>query len=1070
MTEQEQLEQAIATLEAQRAILGDAAADASIAAMREKLAALESLASADQQRKQVTVLFADVSGFTAMSETMDAEQVTDLINDLWQCLDAAIVAHGGVIDKHMGDAVMALWGVDEAREDDPERAIRAALDMQTELGAFREAHDMQLAMRIGLNTGLVLLGAVGTTGEFSAIGDTVNLASRLEHAAPVGGVLVSHETYRHVRGVFDVLPQEPITVKGKARPVQTYVVQRAKPRAFRVPTRGVEGIETRTVGRDAELLMLQNTFRDTVEDAETCVVTVVGEAGVGKSRLLYEFENWIELLPEQVYYLKGRATPEMRTIPYGIIRDLFALRFEILESDSTATVLEKLRARMADILRPDQADLVGHLVGFDFSASQAVQNLLGSPSFKELAIAYLINYIRAMASEPTVMFLEDVHWADDSSLDLLDYLVTRIPDARLLVVCLARPLLFERRPNWGEGREAHTRLELRPLSRRAARALVDEILQKVVHVPDDLRTLVVEGAEGNPFYVEELIKMLIEDGVILRGEERWRVEFDRLAQVRVPPTLTAVLQARLDSLPWEEKALLQRASVVGRLFWDATVSVLRAASDHVLDVSSSLEAVRARELVFRHERSAFAGVAEYVFKHAVLRDVTYETVLLKLRRVYHRQVAEWLEARGGERVGEFAGLIADHYERAGEVQRAVEWLRRAGEAAYQTSTYREAVAVFERALALLPEQHQSERAALLVSAGNAYIPLGEHATARERLEAGWALAQQADDHRMAAEALNGLSLTACEQGAFDKARHFAAEALELARLVADRRLEAHALRELGNSALNQGDYGEAVRCHEASLTLCGELGDRVGIAASLNSLGNVARDQGDSATAMRRYEESLAICREMGDRRAIAVRLNNLANVATTQGDYAAAVPRYAESLTISQEIGDRRGEYIVLTNLGFVAQYQGDYPTAMRRCQDALVICREIEDRFGIAACLDLLGFTAALAGNDDSARRYLREGLVEAMAIGVLSIALDILAGLAQLRARAGDPVPAAEWVGLSLHHPASTSDVIRSAEAVWATLREVLPTPELEAALARGRTLDIRRVVEEILAQPD
>jgi class 3 adenylate cyclase len=662
MTEQEQLEQAIATLEAQRAILGDAAVDASIAAMREKLAALESLASADQQRKQVTVLFADISGFTAMSETMDAEQVTDLINDLWQCLDVAIVAHGGVIDKHMGDAVMALWGVDEAREDDPERAIRAALDMQAQLGAFREAHDVQLAMRIGLNTGLVLLGAVGTAGEFSAIGDTVNLASRLEHAAPVGGVLVSHETYRHVRGVFDVLPQEPITVKGKARPVQTYVVQRAKPRAFRVPTRGVEGIETRTVGRDAELLTLQNTFRDAMEDAETRVVTVVGEAGVGKSRLLYEFENWIELLPEQVYYFKGRATPEMRTIPYGIIRDLFALRFEILESDSTATVLDKFRAWMADILRPDQADLVGHLVGFDFSASQAVQNLLGSPSFKELAIAYLINYIRAVAGEPTVMFLEDVHWADDSSLDLLDHLVTRIPGARLLVVCLARPLLFERRPNWGEGREAHTRLELRPLSRRAARALVDEILQKVVHVPDDLRTLVVEGAEGNPFYVEELIKMLIEDGVILCGEERWRVEFDRLAQVRVPPTLTAVLQARLDSLPWGEKALLQRASVVGRLFWDATVSVLRAASDHVLDVPSSLGAVWARELVFRHERSAFAGVAEYVFKHAVLRDVTYETVLLKRRRVYHRQVAEWLEER--RRWSGCAGQVRPRIRRA----------------------------------------------------------------------------------------------------------------------------------------------------------------------------------------------------------------------------------------------------------------------------------------------------------------------------------------------------------------------------------------------------------------------
>jgi predicted ATPase len=286
------------------------------------------------------------------------------------------------------------------------------------------------------------------------------------------------------------------------------------------------------VGRDAELLTLQNIFHDAMEDAETRVVTVVGEAGVGKSRLLYEFENWIELLQEQIRYFKGRATSEMQVIPYSIARDLFAFRFEILESDSAVVVLERFRAGMEGILDAGEADLVGHLVGFDFSASQAVRNLLGNPSFGELAMAYLTDYIRAMASEPTVIFLEDMHWADDRSLDRLDHLVTAIPDARLLVVCLTRPPLFERRPNWGEGREAHTQLNLKPLSRRASRALVGEILQKVENIPNDLRDLVVDGAEGNPFYVEELIKMLIEDGVILRGEEQWRVALDRLTMVR----------------------------------------------------------------------------------------------------------------------------------------------------------------------------------------------------------------------------------------------------------------------------------------------------------------------------------------------------------------------------------------------------------------------------------------------------------------------------------------------------------------------------------------------------------
>jgi class 3 adenylate cyclase len=455
MTEREQLEQAIAQLEAQRATLGDRVVDTSIAALHEKLAALEP-APAPEQRKQATILFADVSGYTAMSETMDAEEVSEMMNALWQRLDVAIVEHGGRIDKHTGDGVMALWGVDKAGESDPERAIRAALAMQAALAEFEAGHDIN--MRIGLNTGPVLMGTVGTTGEFSVVGDTVNLASRLEGAAPTGGVLISYDTYRHVRGVFDVLEQEPIQVKGKARPVQTYVVQRAKPRAFRMSTRGVAGIETRMVGRDAELLMLQNMFRDATEDAEVRVVTVVGDAGVGKSRLLYEFEKWIELLSEQVWRFEGRATPETQARPYSLIRRMFAHRFEILDSDSAAEVRAKFRAGMAASLNSDQADLVGQLLGLDFSTSPAVQAQLGSESFRERATAHLTKYLQDVAGSPTAIILEDVHWADDSSLDLLDYLVTVVLDTRLLVICLTRPPLFERRPSWGEGREIHTQI------------------------------------------------------------------------------------------------------------------------------------------------------------------------------------------------------------------------------------------------------------------------------------------------------------------------------------------------------------------------------------------------------------------------------------------------------------------------------------------------------------------------------------------------------------------------------------------------------------------------------------
>ena len=396
-TEIDQLKAGMAALEAQRTILGDAMVEVMLGPIREKLAALEAAGRADQQRKQATVLFADVSGFTAMSETMDAEEVAGVMNDLWAAVDKAITGHGGHIDKHIGDAVMALWGADTAREDDPERAVRGALAMQAAIGHFCETRGAELAMRIGVNTGPVVLGAVGTTGEFTAMGDAVNLASRLEHAAPVGGVLIGHDTYRQVRGIFDVVAQEPLSVKGKAEPVQTYVVQRAKPRAFRMATRGVEGVETRMVGREAELIALQTVYTDAMDSSETRVVIIVGEAGVGKSRLLYEFDNWLELRPEHLFYFKGRATPNTQNVPYSLFRDLFANRFDILESDAIAVALDKFRQGMAGALTPEQADVVGHWLGFDFSSSPAVQALLGGSGLMQTARAFLMRYLRALA-------------------------------------------------------------------------------------------------------------------------------------------------------------------------------------------------------------------------------------------------------------------------------------------------------------------------------------------------------------------------------------------------------------------------------------------------------------------------------------------------------------------------------------------------------------------------------------------------------------------------------------------------------------------------------------------------
>ena len=1051
--EREQLEQAIAVLEAQRATLGDAATDAALAGIRRRLQALDR-SHLKRQRKQITVLFADICGFTAMSESLDAEAVHEILNTFWDGLDHIIVEHGGTIDKHLGDGVMALWGAMMAHEDDPEWAVRAALAMQEEMTSFdvrlRELMDkLHLAplseaiqMRVGLCTGPVLLGEVGATGEFSAIGDAVNLASRLQEAAPAGEVLIAHSTYNQVRGIFDVLAQTPLFIKGKVESVQAYLVQGVKPRAFRMRTRGVEGFETNMVGRDAEMQLLQNAYDIAAKHHITQVITVIGEAGVGKSRLLYEFENWLDLLPESIFYLKGRATPEMQAMPYSILRNIFAYRFDIRESDDAATVLEKFRAGMSPILTPDQADLVGQMVGFDMqhAGSAAVLNLLGSDSFRSLAQAHCVTYMRAIAQAPTVIFLEDIHWADDRSLDLLEHIIATLPDVSLLIVSLTRPSLFESRPQWGTDvvvpeeiapHPTFRRLPLEPLSWKDSNTLVTQILRKLDVIPQSLCDVIIEGAEGNPYYMEELIKVLIDDGVIMRGEERWRAEEVRLKSLRVPPTLTGVLQARLDSLPHAEREVLQRASVMGRLFWDAAVADLLSEGNTVVtptQIEELLQALTKRELVFRRAHSTFQGTNEYIFKHAILRDVTYETVLLQKRRLYHTRVARWLEAHAGERLGEYLSLIAGHYELAGKMAQAADYLLRAGMAARSISAYHDAINTFEHALSLLPEEETSRRGTLHAQLGYAYRQVSDYPTAMRHLEAGLSLARSNNDTSTEVAALNGLGWALMGQGKYEDARPYLNKALTLARAVHDWRGVALALHHLGDVAYRQGQSDEAARYAWECLALYRNLKDQQGIAGAFRILGFVSYMRGQYADAVRHHEESRRIYADIGDRWGVATGYINLGETARRQGQFAEAAHYYEQSLPFFKEIDNRFGATIALLNLGHAYNGLEDLPTAWT----------------------------------------YFRKSLAQSYALGSLAIVLECLVGIVWVQAKRGQAVPAAELLGLVQNHPDYNAEIAQFIPAILELLRPALPKVELEAALTRGATLDLDAILAALNAE--
>jgi ABC-type transport system substrate-binding protein/class 3 adenylate cyclase len=713
------------------------------------------------ERRLVTILFSDVKGSTAMAEALDPEDWMEIMDGAFDLLIEPVYRYEGTLARLMGDSVLAFFGAPIGHEDDPERAVRAALEIvegaRTYAAQLEEERDLSgFDVRVGINTGLVVVGEVGSDlrVEYTAMGDAVNLAARMEQNAPVGGILVSHDTYRHVRGVFDVVPQQPLAVKGKSEPVQTYLVQRAKPRAFHKPLRGVEGIETRMVGREAELKHLQEVFYTVMEDGELQVVTIAGEAGVGKSRLLHEFDLWSELLPKQFYYFKGRAGHEMQNLPYGLIRDLVAFRFQIQDSDSPAVVCEKLEAGVSVGLGPGEsgqaaAHTIAYLLGFELGDGAQLTGLRDdAQGVRDRALANLAGYFEGLAVQsPVLILLEDLHWADDSSLDALNHLALALTKQPLMIVTAARPELFERRPHWGEGQSFHSRIELLPLSKWDSRRLLAEILQKLDQVPDTLSDLVVDGAEGNPFFIEELIKMLVDDGVIVRGDETWRLDPSRLTEVHVPATLTGVLQARLDRLPLEERTVLQQASVVGRLFWDravARINQLEADGIEEAEVGDKLSALRRREMVFQRETSAFLDAQEYIFKHALLREITYEGVLKRLRRTYHGLVADWLLEQSGERLAEYTSLIADHLELAGRTEEAVDYLLEAGDRARGLYAHQEAHSAYERALALLKELGEDERAArTLMRLGLTHHNAFAFSRSRQAYEEGLALWQRA---------------------------------------------------------------------------------------------------------------------------------------------------------------------------------------------------------------------------------------------------------------------------------------------------------------------------------------
>ncbi len=999
-----------------------------------------STATPSDQQRQMSSVYLDV---TELAEILyesgaDEETVRGRMDRLWERFGGIAEAAQGVIQSRTDQVGVALWGRERANEDDAERALRSTFRMKDAVLAetrrllgkdWEPTEENPLPFAAGVTTGPVLLERESETGSYSARGASITLAGRLKEAAPAGAILVDYDTFTQVRGVFTFHPAEPLRVRGRKEPLEVYVAKSVKPRAFRVQARGIEGVETRMIGREIELRLLQEALTLTLEDGETQVVTVVGEAGIGKSRLLFEFTNWIDLLDETIWLFRARATQPSMLQPYSLTRDLFSFRFQILDSDPLDEVREKFVRGVAGFLgegTEDKAVLIGHLVGFDFSDHPAVASAIQKPElFQEHALRFLSElFTTASEVHPVVLQIEDIHWADDRSLDLINQLVRDNERIPLFVICMARPSLYERRPQWGEGQRFHERVHLEPLSQLSSRRLVKELLKKVPSVPGELRDLVVERADGNPFYIEELIKALIDDRVILKGEEEWSVDTTRLSGLRVPPTLTGVLQSRLDTLPPALHQLLQRASVVGRIFWDqAVVHLSNEAGLSRNEVEEMLEELRAREMVLRREQSAFGDTGEYVFRHAILRDVTYETLIPRQRRVLHKATAEWLLGVGGERAAEYTLRVAEHFGLAGEPATAARQLIGAARAATVRGAFDEASGTLQRA--------------------------------REMVE-------ETDDSAAKLEVELQTGITRAQRGALREAREGLEQILEKARTDDHRAVRAAALGELSRIALLQDDVARAQNLLEEALPLTRELGDRRALAIVLRYMMNAHFDQPEKAEPYAR--EGIALARELGDPDAEAAGLNGLAIIKMVQGRAEEGIRIEEEALAIFRRIGNPRGVAMAAGNIALEYMYQGDVERAREPLELALKSGRDLEANLR-ATGLEYKGRMLILEKRDEEALVQLLESLEMALEAGAKPTAMLTL--FAVLRARRGDRETALRWLGLLRRQVGAwqSTDILKDVERFLPEVRGDLPDQTVDRVLEEGASLEPGAVLEEI-----
>ncbi|MDM8000576.1 MAG: adenylate/guanylate cyclase domain-containing protein [Dehalococcoidia bacterium] len=660
---------------------------------------LASRQSMEGERKQVTVLFADVANFTRISEKMDPEEVHRLVSDCMAILTEEIYHYEGTIAQFMGDGVMALFGAPIAHEDAPQRALYAALGIRERLRAHADKlrkEGIEFSMRIGLNTGLVVVGRIGDdlTMEYTAMGDTVNLASRMESTAQPGTIQVAEATYRLTEGYFDFRPLGRIEVKGKKESVRAYELLGPGRATTRLGISEMRGL-TPLVGRDRELDLLLDAF-SRAKSGRGQAISIVGEAGVGKSRLLYEFKKTIA--NEDITFLEGRCLAYSRGEAYRPIVDMLKLNFNVSQDDNAESIREKVKKGLK-ALGVDETHTLPYLLELLSVGDSGIDAISMSREARKDRIRESLKRIVLKGSEvrPLVMAFEDLQWLDKATEELAKYILDGIPAARVMLIFTYRPDFIQ---TWG-GRSYHNQVTLNRLSNRESLAMVTKILG-TEHIDKKLEDLILEKTEGIPFFIEEFIKSLKDLRIIERKDVVYYLARD-IANMAIPSTIQDVVMARVDSLPETAKAVLQTGSVIEREF--SYELIKRVAGLPEQELLSHLSALRDAELLY--EKGIYPQTT-YVFKHALTREVVYDSILKNTRKRLHSDVGRAIEEIHKDNLNEHYAILAEHFIAGGDYNKAAEYCRLAAKKAEKTASVSDAITFTQKRVSCLEKLPQAE--------------------------------------------------------------------------------------------------------------------------------------------------------------------------------------------------------------------------------------------------------------------------------------------------------------------------------------------------------------------------